>query len=148
MKLIMAGVTLSAAQTRSPSFSRSSSSTRITILPFRRSSMISGTVLSMAPPDESGPGVEQEEGLAILHGLPVVDQDLDDPSRRLGLDLVHELHRLDDAEDLAFLDDLALAGERRGVGSGGAVEGADHGRLHREEPGRHRVGGDHGGLRV
>src|SRR4029450_13474128 len=119
MKLIIAGVTLSAAQTRSPSFSRSSSSMTMTILPFRRSSMISGTVFSMTPPGGSGPGVEQEERLGVLHGLPVVDQDLDDPACRLGLDLVHELHGLDDAEHLAFLHDLALAGGRRGVGGRG-----------------------------
>src|SRR5471030_2376046 len=41
MKLIASGVTKSAASTRSPSFSRSSSSTRITILPARMSAMIS-----------------------------------------------------------------------------------------------------------
>src|SRR6185369_2680640 len=41
MKLIASGVTKSAASTRSPSFSRSSSSTRITILPALRSAMMS-----------------------------------------------------------------------------------------------------------
>jgi hypothetical protein len=39
MKLIVSGVTSSAAQTRSPSFSRSSSSATMMILPLRRSSM-------------------------------------------------------------------------------------------------------------
>jgi hypothetical protein len=39
MKLMASGVTISAAMVRSPSFSRSSSSTRITILPLRISSM-------------------------------------------------------------------------------------------------------------
>ena len=39
MKLIVSGVTSSAAQTKSPSFSRSSSSATMTILPFRRSSI-------------------------------------------------------------------------------------------------------------
>ena len=39
MKLMVSGVTSSAAQTRSPSFSRSSSSATMTILPFRRSSI-------------------------------------------------------------------------------------------------------------
>ncbi len=45
MKLIVSGVTSSAAQTRSPSFSRSSSSATMTILPLRRSS----TACSMVP---------------------------------------------------------------------------------------------------
>ena len=44
MKLIVSGVTNSAAQTKSPSFSRSSSSTRMIILPSFRSSIISGIV--------------------------------------------------------------------------------------------------------
>ena len=46
-KLMISGVTFSAAMTRSPSFSRSSSSIRITILPSRMSSRISG-IESMA----------------------------------------------------------------------------------------------------
>src|SRR5258707_15253341 len=41
MKLIASGVTKSAASTRSPSFSRSSSSTSITILPAPMSAMMS-----------------------------------------------------------------------------------------------------------
>ncbi len=44
MKLIASGVTKSAARIRSPSFSRSSSSTRMTIRPARISAMISSTV--------------------------------------------------------------------------------------------------------
>ena len=39
MKLTISGVTSSAAQIRSPSFSRSSSSATMMSLPFRRSSM-------------------------------------------------------------------------------------------------------------
>src|SRR5690606_14083830 len=54
MKLTASGVTNSAAITRSPSFSRSSSSIRITILPARRSSISSRTLLSfMCSPDNS-----------------------------------------------------------------------------------------------
>ena len=44
MKLICSGVTSSAAMHKSPSFSRSSSSTRMIILPFFMSSMASGMV--------------------------------------------------------------------------------------------------------
>src|SRR3972149_3431709 len=47
MKLTASALTKSAASTRSPSFSRSSSSTRITILPTRMSAMISGIVLTV-----------------------------------------------------------------------------------------------------
>jgi len=47
-KLILSGVTNSAANTRSPSFSRSSSSTRTTILPARRSATMSATGLMAA----------------------------------------------------------------------------------------------------
>ena len=43
MKLMASGVTNSAAMTRSPSFSRSSSSTRMTMRPARSSAMISET---------------------------------------------------------------------------------------------------------
>src|SRR5215469_2659855 len=39
-------------------------------------------------------GIDQEQGLAIFHRLPVLDEDLGDAPARLGLDLVHELHRL------------------------------------------------------
>src|SRR3990172_8279921 len=49
MKLIASGVTNSAASVRSPSFSRSSSSTRITILPARMSAMASSIVESGIP---------------------------------------------------------------------------------------------------
>ena len=43
MKLIAAGVTFSAAMARSPSFSRSSSSTMMTIFPALKSSMACST---------------------------------------------------------------------------------------------------------
>src|SRR5512144_2725016 len=43
-------------------------------------------------------GDDAEEGLAELHRRRVLDEDLGDGAVRLRLDLVHELHRLDDAE--------------------------------------------------
>src|SRR5659263_435577 len=49
MKLIASGVTNSAARVRSPSFSRSSSSTRMTILPSRMSAMASSIFESGIP---------------------------------------------------------------------------------------------------
>ena len=47
MKLTISGVTFSAATMKSPSFSRSSSSTTMTILPLRKSSSTSSTLLSL-----------------------------------------------------------------------------------------------------
>src|SRR3954463_2111901 len=43
-------------------------------------------------------GLEGEGGLAVLDGAAVLDQRLDQAARALGLDLVHQLHRLDDAQ--------------------------------------------------
>src|SRR6266849_6414581 len=77
--------------------------------------------------------LHQEERLPELDGLAVLDDDLGDASRHLGLDFVYQLHRLDDADDLPLLDHVALGHERWGVGLGGAVERADHRRLHREQ---------------
>src|SRR3954471_14861782 len=53
--------------------------------------------------------LDEEKRLAELHGLPVFDQDGDDLARELGLDLVHQLHRFDDAKNVPFLDRLAFA---------------------------------------
>src|SRR5271167_265548 len=50
MKLIASGVTFSAARVKSPSFSRSSSSTTTTILPTRMSSRASGMLLKGKEP--------------------------------------------------------------------------------------------------
>ena len=42
---------------------------------------------------------DSEKRLAILDRLPVLDIDLDDLAGRLRLDLVHQLHRLNDTDD-------------------------------------------------
>src|ERR1022692_2836338 len=41
-----------------------------------------------------------DEVLAVLHVLAILDEDLFHPPFGLGLDLVHQLHRLDDADHL------------------------------------------------
>src|SRR3989304_1298577 len=71
----------------------------------------------------SAPRLDQEQGLTELDGLAVLHQHLGEAPRQLGLDLVHQLHRLDDAKDMAFLDQVPLADEGRGVGAGRPVEG-------------------------
>ena len=52
---------------------------------------------------------------------------------RVGLDLVHQLHRLEDAERLARRDRVAFLHERRRARLGRAVEDADHRRLDAHE---------------
>src|SRR5688572_10150729 len=71
---------------------------------------------------------EDEERLAVLHRLGVLDQHGLDHAVLVGLDLVQELHRLDDAQRIARLHRLADLDEGLGTGRGGAVERADHGR--------------------
>src|SRR6185503_7997059 len=44
--------------------------------------------------------IDLEQHLAVLHRLGVLRQDLTNHAGVLGLDLVHDLHRLDDADDL------------------------------------------------
>ena len=48
-----------------------------------------------------------EERLAVFDGLTVGDETLDDLTGRVGLDLVHQLHGLDDADDLTLRDAVA-----------------------------------------
>src|SRR5262245_34204539 len=86
----------------------------------------------------SGLRVDEEERLAELDGLAIVHQDPGDAPGHLGLNLIHELHRLDDAEHLPVLHHVALLDIGRGIGGGGAVEGAHHGRLHLHEVRRQR----------
>ena len=57
---------------------------------------------------------DREQPLAVLHRLAVLDVDLHDLAVVLGVDLVHQLHRFDDAEHLALLHGVADFDERRG----------------------------------
>src|ERR1051326_9096014 len=47
---------------------------------------------------------DTEQRLAVLYRLPVFNINLDDFSARLGLNLVHEFHGFDDADDRLRLD--------------------------------------------
>src|SRR5436853_5217293 len=73
---------------------------------------------------------EDEERLPVLHRLAVFHQHRLHHAGGVGLDLIHELHRLDDADRLAFLDALAHLDKGLGVGRGRTVKGADHGGFH------------------
>src|SRR6478735_3648801 len=79
--------------------------------------------------------LELEQELAVLDRLGVLRDDPADDPFLIGLDLVHQLHRLEDAERLADRDRIALLDERRRAGRGGAVEGADHRRLDPKDAG-------------
>src|SRR5262245_9337247 len=75
-------------------------------------------------------GFYGEEPLAVVDGLAVFHVDLDDLAVAFGVDLVHQLHRFDDAEHLPLLDDLPDLSERFGSGLRLAIERPDDGRLH------------------
>src|SRR3954462_14163517 len=68
-----------------------------------------------------------KQSLPVLHRLPVHDQlALHDPGD-FRLDLVHQFHALDDAQDFAGLHPFAGTDERRRIWSGGLVERPDDG---------------------
>src|SRR5262245_63043581 len=71
------------------------------------------------------PRLDGEQALAVLHRLSVVHVDLHNLSVNVRVDLVHQLHRFDDAEDLSLLDDGADLGERRRTGLRRTIESAD-----------------------
>src|SRR5437870_5064516 len=73
--------------------------------------------------------LQLEEELAELDRLGVLDRDRPDDALDVGLHLVHELHRLEDAERLAGRDRVAHVDERRRSGLRRTVEGANHRRL-------------------
>ncbi len=76
--------------------------------------------------------LEVHQHLLELDPLAVLDDDLGDLAALAGRDLVHHLHRLDDADGLTGLDGVADLDERLRAGLGGAVEGADQRRQDRD----------------
>src|SRR6267143_5907860 len=73
---------------------------------------------------------EDEERLPVLHRLAVFHKHRFHHAGGVGFDLVHQLHRLDDANRLAFLDGLAHLDKWLGVGRRRTVKGTDHRGLH------------------
>src|SRR6266545_188673 len=69
-------------------------------------------------------GVEEHERLLELHPLAVGRRDLGDLPGAVGVYLVHQLHRLDDADDLPLVDRVALLDERLRPRLRRAIEGA------------------------
>src|SRR5215211_5660407 len=79
-------------------------------------------------------GLEVEERLAVLDGLTVLDVNRADDALDLRLHLVHELHRLEDAERLARRDSVTLLDERGRARLRRPVKGADHRSLDANPP--------------
>src|SRR6266550_3080973 len=86
----------------------------------------------------SGMGVHPEEELSELDGLGVLHEHLPHHARDLGLDFVHDLHRFDDADDLARRDPAPGLDVRVGAGFGSRVERPDHGRFDLDQMRRRR----------
>src|SRR5437667_10848150 len=74
----------------------------------------------------SGMGVHPEAELSELDGLGVLHEHLPHHARDLGLDFVHDLHRFDDADDLARRDPAPRLDAGLGAGLRGRVERPDH----------------------
>src|SRR5438067_13935312 len=78
---------------------------------------------------EGGNRLELEQQLPEFDGLRVLHVDRPDDPLAVGLDLVHEFHRLEDAQGLAGADRVADLDERRRARLRRPVERADHRRL-------------------
>src|SRR6266702_2424821 len=99
-----------------------------------------GRLLCVASPMRIHP----EKDLAELYRLRVLCDDLPNHTRDLRLDLVHDLHRFDDADHLPYGHPAADLHVRLRSGLGRLVKRAHHGRLDLEIL---RTGGGNGGRR-
>jgi len=75
---------------------------------------------------EKGASLDAEEHIAVLNGSGIFGDKSTDGAGFLGLDFIHHLHGLNDAERLAFGNGGADIDEIRRVRCGFAVESADH----------------------
>src|SRR5260221_4361367 len=78
-------------------------------------------------------GIHPVKDLPELHGLRVLHSDFADHTVQLRFDLVHDLHRLDDADHLARRDPAADFDVRLGPGLGRGIERPHHRRLDLEQ---------------
>src|SRR2546428_13437257 len=117
-----------------PTFSRRSDPLRWTIW------VMADLKLKAGEPEwgASGIGIDPAKDLSEFHGLGVLHEDLPDHALHLGLDFVHDLHRLDDADHLTHGDPAADLHVRLRPRLRRLVERPDHGRLDLEELGRGR----------
>jgi len=72
------------------------------------------------------PGLDDEQRLAELHGLAILDQYGFYLARFFRLNLIHHFHGLDDTQHLADLDRIADFNKRFGARGGGRVVSTDH----------------------
>src|SRR6516165_6653706 len=80
-----------------------------------------------------------KQSLPVFHRLAVHDQPAFHDAGHFGLDLVHQLHRFDDAQDFAGLNTLAHADEGRRIWGGALIEGSDNGRFDQNQVGVRRL---------
>src|SRR6185312_7315513 len=75
-------------------------------------------------------GLDGKEPLTVLDRLSVLHVALHHFAIALRVNLIHQLHRLDDAEYLSLANRVTHLSVRRGAGLRRAVERADDRRLH------------------
>src|SRR3954447_21782145 len=88
-----------------------------------------GSVRCLFQRDSEPARLYRKQPLPILYRLPILDVRADDLTIVLRRDLVHQLHRLDDAQNLILLDPLTDFNERRSAGLGTSIEGSHNRRL-------------------
>src|SRR5437867_2833241 len=75
-------------------------------------------------------GLDGKESLTVLDRLSVFHVAFHDFAVTLGVDLVHQLHRLDDAKHLPFANGVSHFGKRLGARVRRSIKRADDRRLH------------------
>src|SRR5215471_5180730 len=108
-----------------PTFSNKSDPLRWTICVIAALKLNGGRL----PCGASGMGIHPEKDLSEFHRLCVLDAHLPNDTLHFRLDLVHDFHRLDDADHLSRRHARAVLDVRLGTGLGRLVERADHRRL-------------------